>query len=188
MSRDNELKEIHEILITGGLRRVAVLHGLGGIDKTQLAVTYAKRYMADYSTIFWTNIKDHDSVKRNFAIAAARILRQHPSAIQLSRASETGDLDAIVDAVKRWLEIPRNKDWLIVYDNYDNPKLPSNSDEAAVDIHQYLPGTHQGSIIVTTRSSEMKLGRRIRIGKLQDLQASLDILRHASGRDNLKEG
>lgn len=188
VARQEELTEIHNTLSGDGSRRTVVLHGLGGIGKTQLAVAYAKRHRADYSAIFWLNSKDEDSLKQSFTSVARRILQEHPSASRLSTVDEKGDLDEVVVAVKRWLSLPKNTRWLIVYDNYDNPKLPGNADRTAVDIRQFLPEAHQGSIIITTRSSQVKIGHRIRVGKLVDVQDGLEILSHASGRERLMEG
>ena len=39
-----ELTEIHRKLRGDGSRHIVVLHGLGGIGKTQLTVAYAKRH------------------------------------------------------------------------------------------------------------------------------------------------
>ena len=80
MAREDELRDIHEVLRGDGSRRTVVLHGLGGIGKTQLAVAYAKRHKDNYSAIFWLNIKDEDSLKQSFAKVARQILQEHPSA------------------------------------------------------------------------------------------------------------
>jgi hypothetical protein len=69
----------------------------------------------------------------------------------------------------------------------DNPKLPGNADRTAVDILQFLPEAHQGSIIITTRMSQVKIGHRIRVEKLEDVQDGLEILSHASGRERVME-
>jgi hypothetical protein len=188
VARQEELAGIHSTLSGDGSRRTVVLHGLGGIGKTQLAVAYAKCHRADYSAIFWLNSKDEDSLKQSFASIARRILQEHASPSRLSAVDEKGDLDEVVVAVKRWLSLPKNTQWLIVYDNYDNPKLPGNADRTAVDIRRFLPEAHQGSVIITTRSSQVKIGHRIRVGKLEDVQDSLEILSHASGREKLMEG
>jgi hypothetical protein len=37
----------------------------------------------------------------------------------------------------------------MIFDNYDNPKLPRNSDPAAVNIRNFSPKSHLGSIIIT---------------------------------------
>ena len=187
VARQDELSEIHKILNGDDSRRTAVLHGLGGIGKTQLAVAYAKFHKADYSAIFWLNSKNEDSLRQSFARAARRILKEHPSASRLNAVNEDSKLDEMVDAVKRWLGHPKNTRWLMVYDNYDNPKLRSNNtDPTAVDLTQFLPEADHGSIIITTRSSQVKLGHRIKVGNLEDVRDSLEILSHTSGRGSIE--
>ena len=188
MAREKELAEIHTTLSGNGSRRIAVLHGLGGMGKTQLAVAYAKRYRDSYSAIFWLNIKDKDSLKRSFDKAAKRILQEHPSASRLRSVDMEENLDEVVNAVKAWLSLRENTKWLVIYDNYDNPKLPGITDPAALDIRKYLPASYQGSIIITTRSSQVKIGRRIQIRKLEDILDSLKILSDTSGREGLING
>ena len=80
VAREAELEEMHSALSGDGSRHTVVLHGLGGIGKTQLAIAYAKRHKDSYSAIFWLNIKDEDSVKQGFAKAARQILQEHPLA------------------------------------------------------------------------------------------------------------
>jgi len=115
-------------------------------------------------------------------------LQEHASPSRLSAVDEKGDLDEVVVAVKWWLSLPKNTRWLLVYDNYDNPKLPGNADRTAVDIRRFLPEAHQGSIIITTRLSQVKIGHRIQVGKLENVQDGLEILSYASGREKLMEG
>jgi AAA+ ATPase superfamily predicted ATPase len=52
VARNQELAEIHEKLKRDGSRRVVVLHGLGGMGKTQLAIEYTKQHKDNYSAIF----------------------------------------------------------------------------------------------------------------------------------------
>jgi hypothetical protein len=188
VARKEELTEIHTKLSGDGSRRTVILHGLGGMGKTQLAVAYAKRHKDNYSAIFWLNIKDKDSLKQSFAKVARQILREHPSASRLSSVDTKGDLDEVVDAVSAWLSLPNNNRWLIIYDNYDNPKLPGNRDSTLVDIQKFLPESYQGSVIITTRSSQVKIGYLIHIGKLEDISDSLEILSNMSGRGRLRDG
>jgi len=183
VAREEELAEIHRTLGGDGSRRTVVIHGLGGIGKTQLTLAYAKRHKDNYSAVFWLNIKDEDSLKQSFAKVARQILREHPSASWLSNVDMKENLDEVIDAVKAWLSLPNNTRWLIVYDNYDNPKLPGNTDPAAVNIRKFLPESYQGSVIITTRSSQVKIGHLIRVGKLKDVRDSLQILSYASGRE-----
>ena len=153
VARKTELIEIDKVLGGDGTCRVVVLHGLGGIGKTQLSAVYAKRYKDSYSAIFWLNIKDEDSLKQSFVKVAKQISREHPSALRLSNVDINENLDEVVNAVKAWLSLPNNIRWLMIYDNYDNPKLPGKTDPAAVDIRMFLPESYQGSIIIITRLS-----------------------------------
>jgi hypothetical protein len=188
VAREQELEEMHRELSSDGSRRVIILHGLGGIGKTQLTVTYAKRHRDNYSAIFWVNIKDEDSLKQSFVKIARQILQEHPSASQLSSIDMKENLDEVVDAVKAWLSLRNNTRWLIIYDNYDNPKLPGVEDPTAVDICKFLPESYQGSVIVTTRSSEVEIGHLIHIQKLKNIHDSLEILSSTSRREGLING
>jgi ATP/maltotriose-dependent transcriptional regulator MalT len=188
VAREDELSKIHKILQGDGSRRTVTLEGLGGIGKTQLSIAYAKRYKDNYSAIFWLNIKDKDSLKQSFVNIAKQILRDHPSASRLSNIDTNGNLDEIVDAVKTWLSLPNNTRWLIVYDNYDNPKVASNAHPAAVNIHEYLPESCQGSVIITTRSSQVGFGHPIRLRKLENMEDCLMILSNTSRREGLTNG
>jgi hypothetical protein len=184
VAREDELREIHKALSGDGSRHAVVLYGLGGIGKTQLAITYAKRHKDNYSAIFWLNIKDEDSLKQSFANVAKQILRAYPSACWLSTVN-IKNLDHVIDAVKAWLGLPYNTRWLVIYDNYDNPKLVSNKDPAAVDITKFLPEVYQGSVLITTRSSEVEIGHLIQVIKLGDIRDSLKILLNASHREGV---
>jgi hypothetical protein len=74
-----------------------------------------------------------------------------------------GDLDQVVNVVKAWLDLGKNTRWLMIYDNYDNPRTLNNSDHSAVDVRRYLLGADHGSIIITTRSANVTQGRRVYI-------------------------
>ena len=188
--------------------RTAVVHGLGGMGKTQLAAEYAKRHREDYSTVFWLNATDEMSLGQGFVRAAGRILREHPSVDCLRHAVESRDPNQAIQDVKRWLENSKNDRWLLIYDNYDNPNLggdgncrtaggsgggkkEGNGDvnvAKAYDIRPFLPDAHHGAILITTRSSKVTIGHRIPLGKLSDLQDSLEILAHSSNRHDIHSG
>ena len=108
---------------------------------------------------------------------------EHPSASRLSSVDMGENLDEVVEAVKGWLSLLNNTRWLMIYDNYDNPRVPGNMDSVAFDIRKFLPESYQGSVIITTRSSQVKVGRTIRVEKLKDVRESLQILSHTSGRE-----
>jgi hypothetical protein len=188
VAREKELSKMHELLQGHSSRSCVVLHGLGGIGKTQLAITYARRHKEKYTAIFWLNANDEDSLKLSFQDVAQQVLRHHPSTSVLSSVDQKKDLDQVVSAVKAWLDFPRNTRWLMIYDNFDNPKTPGNPDGLAVDIRQFLPRSDHGSIIITTRSSQVRQGERIHVQKLPDVREGLEIVSNMSGRKGIEKG
>jgi hypothetical protein len=209
VAREDQLKRIQEILDTPAGRRTAVVHGLGGIGKTQLAIAYIKRNRSYYSAALWLNAKDESALKQSFARVAEWIVRHYPSLTYIESALESRDLDETVKAVKRWLDEPMNDRWLVVYDNYDNPLLgnqtgkslasasfveaSTNSDDdedlaKAFNLQKFLPETDHGAVVVTTRSSMVKLGQTLHLRKLEDINDSLEVLASVSGREDLRQG
>jgi hypothetical protein len=188
VGRDEELDRIHQELQYNGSRRTAVVHGLGGMGKTQLALAYAQRHKDEYVAVFWINSNDVDTLKQGYAAAARRIYQEHPSLVQLKTVVESGDLDEAVEAVKRWLSHTKNIRWLVIYDNYDTPKLPGHNEPGTFDIRPFLPEAHHGAVLITTRSSQLELGGPVAVKKLQNIDDSLEILSHASRRYELSHG
>ena len=187
VAREEELVQVDQVLRSGDGRQTVTLHGLGGIGKTQVAIAYAVRHRADFSAIFWLNIKDRDSVRQGFAGAARRIATNCPSS-GLGGLDEEKDLDKVVRAVNRWLDDPNNTRWLMIFDNYDNPKLPGVTNPTVIDIRSFLPEAYHGSVLITTRLAAVNLGRQIPIKKFRNLVDGLRILSDSSGRNITAEG
>ncbi|KAJ6008736.1 hypothetical protein N7522_003752 [Penicillium canescens] len=128
VARKNELRKMQELLTGTVKRRTAIVRGIEGIGKTQLAIAYIKRHSSDYSAAIWMNAKDETALKQSYA-----------------RVAE------------------------------------------AFDLHNFLPETDHGAIVVTTRSSMVKLGQVIPVNKLENINDSLEILASVSGRDISKQ-
>ncbi|EHK49666.1 hypothetical protein TRIATDRAFT_280830 [Trichoderma atroviride IMI 206040] len=215
IAREEELTRMHEALQSAAQRRrVAVLHGLGGIGKTQLAIEYSDRYRKDYSTSVWLDARDETTINQSLLRLATRIDSHGASVNYISAAVQGKDQTQIVAAVKRWFEEPENNYWLIIYDNYDHPNLEiagtKNKDCSPLpkektpradsvglegeatsepyDIRKYLPEADHGAIIVTSRVSLRKLGSCIQIEKFQHLEEGLEILALTSCRENIRQG
>jgi hypothetical protein len=191
VARENELAEMHRLLHGHKSRSVVVLHGLGGIGKTQLAIEYTTRHKEKYTAVFWLNTNDEDSLKSSFRDIAQHIheeQKSRPSTSTLASVDLNGNLDQVVTAVKTWLGLQRNTRWLMIYDNYDNPRVPGNLDRLAVDIRGFLPRADHGSIIITTRSAQVSQGCRIHVQKLPNIHEGLEILSNTSKRENIEKG
>lgn len=188
VAREQELSKLHELLYGHSSRSAVVLHGLGGIGKTQLAMQYLRRHKEKYTAIFWLNANDEDSLRLGFRGIAQQVLRYHPSTRALIDVDLEGDLARVVEAVKSWLDLPQNARWLMVYDNYDNPITSDNSDRSTVDVRRYLPGSDHGSIIITTRSASVTQGQRLQVQKLTAPEFGLKILSNMSRREGVADG
>jgi hypothetical protein len=165
-----------------------VLHGLGGIGKTQIAIRFAEQYCQDYTAVLWFNGKDEDTLRQSFVDNADRLPEGAVPQELLDGQTDLSSLKKLVLSVKRWLAQPRNDRWLLIFDNVDNPKIPQNQDKTSYDIRPYFPEAPHGSIIVTTRWSTLKIGRLLEIPKILDRQQSLSILAETSSRVDLREG
>lgn len=149
-----------------------ILGGLGGVGKTQLAVTYAKQRQTCYESVFWLNASSKAALQQSLRSVAARIGI-------LIATDYSPDDDRICTQISVWLSEPDNRRWLLIFDNYDEPDK--------YDIKRYFPSAWQGSIIITTRSPEKLEGTVITIRTL-DQPESIQILRRRSERNNVEPG
>ncbi|KAJ0334969.1 hypothetical protein KNSL1_013677, partial [Colletotrichum chrysophilum] len=208
VARQEELGRLHKELKWTGDRRTVVLHGLGGMGKTQTTIAFAKKHRDDYSAVLWLDARDTTTLKQSYQRLAQRITTETTSGTYVKNALSNRDLDETVSAVKRWLDEPKNNRWLMIYDNYDDVKLhnrgsPSENGSGsqvgiendagetgskAYDIRHFLPEAEHGAILITSRSSSVKLGKRVQLRKLADLEDSLAILASTSGRTDLGKG
>ncbi|KAF4924462.1 Kinesin light chain 3 [Colletotrichum fructicola] len=173
VAREEELGRLYNELKWTGDRRTVILHGLGGIGKTQTTIAFAKKRRDDYSAVFWLDARDKTALKLSYQDLAQRIATETSSVTYINNALSSRDLDETVSAVKQWLDEPKNNRWLMIFDNYDDVKLHNRG------------GPEHGAILITTRSSSVKLGQRVQLRKLADLEDSLAILASTSGRTDL---
>ncbi|KAK0712684.1 P-loop containing nucleoside triphosphate hydrolase protein [Lasiosphaeria miniovina] len=152
-------------------RRIFVLHGLGGIGKTQLAVDFARRHQAVFSSVFWLDGRSEDRLRQSIAGCAGRIPSHQLSTGNKYPVARGGtDLDDAVTYVLEWLARPDNTDWLLCFDNVDLD-FERGGVAGAYDIQRYLPGDH-GSVLVTTRLLKLaQLGDSKRLTKVDQDQA-----------------
>lgn len=147
---------------TGGPRQtIFVLCGLGGIGKTQLAIEFARKHQEKYSAIFWLNGDGLNSL-----LLSLSAIVQRPPGIG-GEKRKGGDLEERARAALQWFSMPRNKDWLLIYDNIDRDWLSDEHDPEAYNLQNYFPTGDQGSIIVTTRLQNLAhLGDNLSVGRV----------------------
>ena len=126
------MQKIDKALSTGPGPRIAVLQGMGGQGKSQIALEYCHRKRDIlYSAIFWIDATTEDSVKGSFQAISEQIKK--PTDV-------LPDIQARVDFV---LQIFHSwpAQWLLVLDNYDNPSdFPNVAD--------FIPQSNLGAILL----------------------------------------
>jgi hypothetical protein len=154
-------------------RKILVLHGLGGIGKTQLSVEFARRHHTRFSSVFWLDGRTEDTLKQSVAVAATRIPKsQIPESSRTYSAGKSGDLDAVVRDVMDWLSDADNNAWLLIFDNVDRSYASPEADRNAYDVRRYMPGADHGSILVTTRLAHLRqLGTSLKLKGVDEGQA-----------------
>ena len=200
--RDQELAEIHEALHSPGAplsERIIVLHGLGGIGKTQLAIQYAYIHQKDYTSVWWVDASTTQTLSEGFLGIGQRLLSCHskkttaglkPDNAQIAEAlglppsvvDQNGKLtpsrdntEIIVNAIIAWFAAEDNNRWLLIIDNYD--------DLRNVNIHDFLPPSSSGSILITSRSRDTgRAGNELEVQEVTEDEA-LEILRKSARRD-----
>lgn len=178
VGRAHEIGTLHDILRPDQApteQHRAVLGGIGGIGKTQLALAYARQHQQSYMSVLWLNATSESTLNVSLRSIAQRIR----PATELQGLDDDGTLQAVL----HWLSDTRNTSWLLIFDNYDDPDL--------YGIDRYLPNTGHGSIIITTRLPDLVQGQRmqqVRVCSISDLDESLEILQTRSRRGNVQHG
>ncbi|MBF8191255.1 tetratricopeptide repeat protein [Nonomuraea sp. K274] len=123
--------------VEGSQPEPQALVGFGGVGKTQAAIEYAWRNMADYDLVLWVSAGDPALVPT--ALASMAPLMNLPSA-------QTQGFDEAARAVCTALERGEPFDrWLLIFDSADEPEA----------ITSYLP-QGQGHILITSRNGRWR--------------------------------
>jgi hypothetical protein len=137
-------------------RKMFVVHGLGGIGKTQLCIEFVRRYQDKYTAVFWLDGSSEDALQRSFIDVVARLpASEVPLALNQAVKQASPDYCLLVQGVLDWLSIPSNRNWLLVVDNVDRDHTAKVNDPLAYDVKQYLPTVDHGNMLVTSRLSTL---------------------------------
>jgi cellulose biosynthesis protein BcsQ/tetratricopeptide (TPR) repeat protein len=133
--RGGTLEKVRDRLTGSGMAVVLAqaLYGLGGVGKTQVALEYAHRFMADYDLVWWISAERLQEVSAALSELAGQL--GLPVSENVAEAAA-----AALEALRR----DSTRRWLLIYDNAEDPK----------DLEQFLPvlPANNGHVIITSRN------------------------------------
>ncbi len=129
--------------------------GMGGVGKTQIALEYIYRHMAEYQIIWWIRSEELATIASDYANLAEPLGLPEKDSI---------DQTEIVKAVKSWLE--HNSGWLLIFDNAQDTN----------EMGDYLPQAGGGHVIITSRNPGWSKIAKLLPAKVFDRTESIDFL------------
>ncbi|EGU77181.1 hypothetical protein FOXB_12308, partial [Fusarium oxysporum f. sp. conglutinans Fo5176] len=141
--RDQLMKPL-EVNRQGEVKKVGVW-GMGGVGKSQLALSYLQRYRAEYDATFWIQADQTASIDRDF-LAIYRLLAETTSSLSDPKPED------VKREVLGWFARASGK-YLIIFDGADSLH---QTDKNFVGLSEYCPGSPNTHIIITSRSSIAK--------------------------------
>ena len=140
-----------------------MLLGMGGSGKTQLALDFCRQAEENFGfmAVIWINASSPVSVMQSYRTVAKNISK--------GRQDDANDEDVISfvqDTLRDW-----KHPWLLVFDNYDNPKAFQTS-----TIRHYIPSGKEGRILLTSRHEDSaRLGHKVEVSDMTENE-SLKVL------------
>ena len=202
--RNKTLFSIHDIFRRGSPDdlNLLVLFGMGGVGKTQLAVEFAYQARRNFSSIFWIDGTTEQTATHSIRSILDRLSTHYeyhhthpevdPLFKEISSALKLEKDDRILgnhnepqislrqmEALRKWLSSAGNREWLIIIDNLD--------DLDSFDFRKFLPPSEGGSILVTSRRSDLTVNwPSIEITEMEGSEA-VELLAKTAGM-NLRAG
>ncbi|TIA00516.1 TPR-like protein [Aureobasidium pullulans] len=186
VQRSNDMQELERFFFPqqshDTRRKIFVVHGLGGIGKTQLSIDFVRQYQTKYSAVFWLDGSSKDALQNSFLNIVTRLPAGEVT-LSLAHAAKQAspDMKLIVRGVQDWLSLPSNHRWLVVIDNVDRDYTTKGTDPLAYELKEYLPAADHGNVLVTSRLSTLVAARNSHRLTRVDHDQSRAILEAAGG-------
>ena len=143
------------------ITQTAAIHGLGGVGKTQLALEYVLRHENQYKIVWWIKAETEQGILTDLAGLGEEL------GLPVGK-----ELEANVNRLLKHLATI--SDWLLVYDNI--PEVD--------DVRKWLPGSENGQILITSRSTKWGGVANPLTVKVMEPAEAIELLLTRSGDDN----
>jgi tetratricopeptide (TPR) repeat protein len=145
VGRNNTLDTLYQMLFTTKCQKAAIV-GLGGVGKTQVALSLAYRVKKHQPkcSVFWVPALSRATFDQAYSEIARRLPSQHISTDEDPKYS-----------VRRYLSSEAAGPWLLVVDNADDVSTVFGSPGETDCLIENLPESEDGVILFTTRSREV---------------------------------
>jgi len=163
IGRTKTLSQIHKefrLENTDSSSRILVIHGLGGVGKSDIAKKYAIEYQKDYNRIRWIDAETGEGIRYGYT----KFAKEYGLDQGVEKAED------IIKEVMKWMK--NHDQWLFIFDNAN--------DKAS--IAEYLPELNTGNILITSRSSQWEEFEQIEIKGL-DKSEACDFLKAYTKQD-----
>ncbi|KAF4630452.1 hypothetical protein G7Y89_g7685 [Cudoniella acicularis] len=159
---------------SGTATRVCILCGMGGQGKTALAIDSCRQAELNhlFLAIFWLDASSTEALKKGL-IAISDMVKH--SMDQTDRSDEER-IEFTLQIIGSW-----NRSWLLIFDNYDNP-------DQFQSLSRYMPSSSQGSILVTSRNSDLaRLGTVVEVPPMSQTEALSLLYDRVGGAEKFPE-
>jgi hypothetical protein len=160
VQRNEDMQKLEDFflgkVVQPARRKIFVVHGLGGIGKTQICVEFARKHHNQYTAVFWMDGSSEDALRQSFVnlIPLLPTTEISPGLVEAVKYGKART-EVIVKGVLEWLALSSNHGWLQIIDNVDRDYTAKVKDPLSYDFTKYIAQVDHGSILITSRLSNL---------------------------------
>ncbi|GAA2082736.1 FxSxx-COOH system tetratricopeptide repeat protein [Actinomadura alba] len=165
VGREGILARLSRILLAPddrGATPACVVHGMGGVGKTQIAREYAHRHGPHYDGVWWVDAGQPFSVAQGLTELADHLGIPGDGARRRANAL--------------WRELASRGRWLVIYDNAEDQR----------DLQPWWPTAGVGGVLVTSRTSSWSIAHPVPAPPFTRAE-SIALLSRDSGQDDMAD-